>query len=192
MINEQTIDINLNQQPVSQDLQPNQNKKKRVFKILNIIFISLTIFIFCILAVIVGIFIFLIATNNITRDVDNPLIYALLVTVITFAIMDLCLMLIWIGLIIAGLIMSIKYHFLTNRKRLFIAINATCLALFFLLNVALTALLILWLGGYYDLLKTRVMLVIGICCIEVIKALIMIAIFTVAVIVYKRNNKKQL
>lgn len=192
MINKQTVDINLKQNTKAKELQPNQAKKKKVFKILNLIFISLTIFIFCILTIVVGIFIYLIATNNIGRDVDNPLIYALYVTVITFAIMDLCLMVIWIGLIITGLIFSIKYHFLTNRKRLFIAINAGCLVLFLLLNVAVAALLALWLGGFYDLLRTRIMLVIGICCIELIKGLIMIAVFTVAVIVYKRNNKKQL
>lgn len=197
MINEQVIDVNLESHSKPQNIQPAQknlyikDKKKKAFKILNIIFISITIFIFCILTIIASIFAYLIATNNIGRDINNPLIYALYVTVITFTIMDLCLMVIWIGLIITGLIMSIKYHYLTNRKHLFVAINATSLALFFLLNVGVVVLLVLWLGGYYDLLRTRIMLVIGICCIEVIKALIMITVFVVALVVFKRNNKKQ-
>lgn len=170
----------------SQTIVP--TKYHKVYNILSWTFIGVTIFILCMLAIIAGITIYLWAEDKITRYRD-PKVYSLYVTAVTFVVMDICFMVIWFGLIIAGMIMGNKHKNLTTNKRLFNIANITLLGVFIVLSVVVAILGAIWLGGYHYDIHTRSGLIIGIGVLEIIKAVFMIGALVVSFRIAIRNTK---
>lgn len=162
---------------------------RKIYNIMSWVFIDVTIFIFCMLIIIASIGINLVVTNRFNRIADDPQVYKLLVTQVTFIIMDICFMFIWFGLIIAGLVMGNKYKQLTTNKRLFNIANAVLLGIFLVLSIIVAVLGILWLGGYYNDIQQRVRLVVAIAVLELIKAAFLIGAFVISIRILKRNRK---
>lgn len=192
------LENNTNQQAttfVAQEQKPStvtNNKPithRKIYNILSWAFIGVTIFIFCMLIIIASIGINLVVTNRFNRVGEDPEVYRLLVTQVTFIIMDICFMVVWFGLIITGLIMGNKYKQLTTNKRLFNIANAVLLGVFLVLSIIVAILGILWLGGYYDDIQRRVRLVVAIAVLELIKAAFLIGAFVISIRILKRNRK---
>ncbi|MBQ0045624.1 MAG: hypothetical protein KBS35_01905 [Mycoplasma sp.] len=184
---------NFTQEPVQNEqvncFQNTQQKRNlKLFNILNWVFIGVSAFIFCMVTIIVSIFFYLYSIGGLDKP-EDPHIYKLLVTGVTFVIMDLCFMVIWLGLIHVGLYMGYKKKNLTSNKKLFVILNASFLIIFFLINVAIVALLVVWLGGYVNDSIKRIGCAIAVGSLECVKALIMIATLVVAIKVLKRNRK---
>lgn len=186
-----------NQQPLPQVQQESTNvvsnnkpiTHRKIYNILSWVFIGITIFIFCMLIIIAGIGINLVITNRFNRVGDDPQVYSMLVAQVTFIIMDFCFMVLWFGLIIAGLIMGNKYRQLTTNKRLFNIANAVLLGIFVIITVVVIALGVLWLGGYNSDIHQRAGLVVAIAVLELVKAAFLIGAFVVSIKILKRNRK---
>lgn len=163
-------------------------KYRKVYNIMSWIFIGVTIFIICMLAIIAGITIYLWVSDKITQYRD-PQVYSLYVTAVTFVIMDICFMVIWFGLIIAGMVIGNKRRNLTTNKRLFNIANITLLGVFVVLSIVVVILGALWLGGYHYDIHTRAGLMVGIGVLEIIKGVFMIGALVVSLRIAIRNTK---
>lgn len=168
----------------NQNIQPQQieqpKDQHKIFRILNWLLIGVTIFVFCMLIIITSIFFNLYITGRI-GDYDNPQVYAMYVTAITFIIMDLCFMVVWLTLVHICFFKGIKNSQLTKNNKLYKILNIAILAVFALLNVAVITLLIIWLGGYAGTIDQRIGLVIAIGSVEIAKALIMIGVLVMSI-----------
>lgn len=176
----------------NQNIQPQQieqpKDQHKIFRILNWLLIGVTIFVFCMLIIITSIFFNLYITGRI-GDYDNPQVYAMYVTAITFIIMDLCFMVVWLVLVHICFFKGIKNSQLTQNNKLYKILNIAILAVFALLNVAVITLLIIWLGGYAGTIDQRIGLVIAIGSVEIAKALIMIGVLVMSIRLIKHNKK---
>ena len=183
------MSFNFEQDFQSQPQQIKQHKDHhKTFRILNWVLVGVTIFIFCMLIIIASIFFNLYMTNRV-GDYDNPQVYAMYVTAITFIIMDLCFMVIWLALVHICFIKGIKNEQLTKNSKLFKIINFVVLIIFTLLNIVVITLLILLLGGYSDTIDQRIGLVIAIGSVEIVKALIMVGVLVMSIRLIKHNNE---
>ena len=170
----------------SQTIVPTRYHK--AYTIMSWAFIGVTIFIICMLTIVAGITIYLWASQKITQYRD-PKVYSLYVTAVTFVVMDICFMVIWFGLIIAGMIMGNRHKNITTNKRLFNIANITLLGVFIVLSVVVAILGAIWLGGYHYDIHTRAGLIIGIGVLEIIKAVFMIGALVVSFRIAIRNTK---
>lgn len=180
---EQTVNQTNTQNPV----YGSEHKPRKAYNIMSWVFISVTVLIFCMLIIIASIIINLVVTNRFNNPTD-PQVYAMLVTAVTFIIMDICFMVIWFGLIIAGMIMGNKHKQLTSNKKLFNIGNTVLLAVFVILSLIVVILSALWLGGYYSNIDQRIKLVVAIAVLELIKAIFLIGAFAISIKILRRNR----